>query len=317
MRRKRIDTLLKKRYLNAKYPASYAGAYAFYDNLPDNLKKRTTRYKTLKVLQHIKTYCQNRPAPRRFKRRPIVVHGIDSQWAIDLADIPKLAKENRNVRFLFMCIDIFSKFGWIVPMKTKTAAETLNAFKKVIQDSGRHPKAIQIDNGTEYKGVFKRYCDSEDIKIFQVHSEIKSSVVERWIRTIMERVWRYMQHHNTFTYVDIIPKIVENYNATRHRSTKYAPKDINEMNAMEVWMNLYGDKELKGIGKPKFKIDDKVLISVVKGEYLKGYEKKFQDKVYVVDKISNTNPYMYYLKDLSGEPLDGGFYDRELSRIYI
>ena len=83
-------------------------------------------------------------------------------------------------------------------------------------------------------------------------------------------------------------------------------------------MNLYRGKELKAVGKPKFKINDRVLISVNKlGQYLKGYEKKFKDEVYVVDRISNTNPYMYYVKDLSGEPLEGGFYDRELSRIFI
>jgi hypothetical protein len=61
-----------------------------------------------------------------------------------------------------------------------------------------------------------------------------------------------------------------------------------------------------------------VLISIYKDRFVeKGYEKKFHDKVYIIDRISNTNPYMYYLKSESGEPLEGGFYDRELSRIYI
>ena len=112
--------------------------------------------------------------------------------------------------------------------------------------------------------------------------------------------------------------MVRNYNATKHHSTKFAPKDVNELNSMEVWMNLYGRYELKAIDKPKFKIGDKVLISIYKNKFVeKGYDKKFHDQVYTVERISDTNPRMYYLKSDDGQTLGGGFYSRELSRIYI
>ena len=318
MPRQRIDVKLKRLYLNKKNAGSYSGAKTFFKNLPDKVQQRTNPKKSLKVLQHIKTYVKNRPAPRKFRRRRVVVHGIDDQWGIDLADIPKLAPYNNQMRYIFICIDVFSKYLWAVPMKTKRAVETAEVLKNIINSSGRKPTRVQVDKGTEFFGAFKKYCDQNNIHIFHVESELKCCVAERVIRTILERVWRYMQHHNTFTYVDILPDIVNNYNSLRHGSTKFAPKDVNPMNEMEVWLNLYGHTELKAVGKPRFKIGDKVLISIFKSKFVeKGYDQKFHDEVFVVDRISNSNPYMYYLKDKKGKPLGGGFYFQELSRIYV
>ena len=318
MPRQRIDTKLKRLYVNKNYAASYSGAKTFFKNLPENLLKRTNPKKTLKFLQHIKAYAQNRPAPRKFKRRRVVVHGINDQWAIDLADIPKLAPYNNNMRYIFICIDVFSKYLWAIPMRTKKASETAEVLKDIITTSGRRPGRVQVDKGKEFLGAFKRYCDENNIHIFHVESELKCCVAERVIRTLLEKVWRYMQHKNTFKYVDVLPNIVNNYNSLRHRSIKIAPKDVNSMNEMEVWLNLYGRTELKAMGRPKFQIGDKVLISIYKNKFVeKGYDKKFHDEVYQVYRISDSNPYMYYLKDLKGKILEGGFYFQELSRIYV
>lgn len=318
MPKQRIDTKLKRLYVNKNYIGSYSGAKTFFDNLSEKDKRKTNPKKTLKYLQHLKVYAQNRPAPRKFRRRRVVVHGIDDQWAIDLADIPKLAPYNTGMRYIFICIDVFSKYLWAVPMKTKQASETVKVLKSIIDSSGRKCAKIQVDKGKEFLGAFKQYCDEHNIHIFHVESELKASVAERVIRTILERIWRYMQHKKTFTYIDALPDIVKNYNSLRHRSTKFAPKDVNALNEMEVWMNLYGNTELKAIGRPRFKIGDKVLISIVKSKFVeKGYDVKYHDEVYEIYRISDTNPYMYYIKDLKGKTLKGGFYYQELSRIYV
>ena len=314
-----VDTEVKLRrmYLNKRNKASFTGAKSFYDTLPQSLKD--LKYKNvLKALQGIKAYAQNRPAPRRFKRRKVIVHGIDAQWAIDLISLPRLAPFNNSYKYIFMCIDVFSKFLWAVPMKTKTAEESLKVIKNILRKSGRQPNKLQCDRGTEFKSVFKRYCESLGISIFHVESELKACIVERVNRTILERLWRYMQHKDTFTWYKVLPDMIRNYNASKHHSTLFAPKDVNELNSMDVWMNLYGKHELKAIGKPKFNVQDTVLISIYKNKFVeKGYDKKFHDQVYTVDRISNSNPRMYYLKDSQGNPLGGGWYDRELSRIYL
>jgi len=317
-RRQRIDVKLKRLYLNKKFAGSYSGAKTFFENLDEKTQKRTNPQKSLKVLQHIKAYAQNSPALRKFRRRRVFVHGIDDQWGIDLADIPKLAPYNDGFRYIFICIDVFSKYLWAIPLKAKKSTETVHALQSIIDSSGRKPGRINCDKGTEFKGAFKRYCDGQGIHIFHIESELKSCVAERVIRTLLEKTWRFMQHRNTFRYVDALPDIVKNYNSLTHRSTKFAPKDVNEFNAMEVWMNMYGKATFEAKGKPKYNVGDMVLISIYKNKHFeKGYDVKFHDEVFQIERISNSYPYMYYLKDLKGKPLEGGFYAQELSRIYV
>lgn len=203
-------------------------------------------------------------------------------------------------------------------MKRKTAVESLKVFKNILRTSGRKPQKIQVDKGNEFKGSFKTYCTSIGIPIFHVESELKACIVERVNRTILERVWRYMQHKNTYTWYKVLPDMIRNYNATKHHSTKFAPNQVNELNSMDVWMNLYGKYEPKAVNKPKFKIGDKVHISVYKNKFVeKGYDVTFHPEVFTIVRISDSNPRMYYIRDDKGETLQGGFYREELSKIYI
>ena len=310
------DVKLQRMYLNKRHRGSFTGATTFYDSLPESLKR--LKYPTiLKALEGIKAYAQNRPAPRRFPRRKVVVPTIDSQWQVDLVCLPRLASFNNSYKYIFMCIDVLSKYLWAVPMKTKTAQESLKALKLILRQSGRKPKKIQCDEGTEFKSVFQSYCESNGISIFHVYSELKACIIERTNATILQRLWRFMQHKNIFTWYKVLPDIVRNYNATKHHSTKYRPKDITEENAMDVWMNLYGKYNPEATTKPKFNLNDTVYVSILKNKMEKGYERKFKDKVYYVDRITNTNPRMYHLRDDQGRPLPGAFYPKELSRIRL
>lgn len=200
-------------------------------------------------------------------------------------------------------------------MKNKTSATTWKAFQSILKKSGRICKRLQVDEGVEFKGVFLKECKNVGINVFHVYSDLKSCVVERFNRTLMERVSKYMQHTKKNKFIHVLPDIVRNYNLTRHSSTKIAPASVNKSNEMEVWEALYGGKQLKAIRKPKFRIGETVLISTYKNNFEKGYFKKFQSERFIIDKIANSNPRMYYLKDESGEPVYGGFYEPELSRI--
>ena len=46
-------------------------------------------------------------ARRKFKRRKVITHGVDSIWAADLLDLQRYAKTNKNYKYLLMVIDTF------------------------------------------------------------------------------------------------------------------------------------------------------------------------------------------------------------------
>ena len=59
-----------------------------------------------------------------------------------------MSKFNKGTRFLLCMIDVFSKYGWVVPLKEKKGITIVNAFQKVLNDSKRKPNKILVDKGS-------------------------------------------------------------------------------------------------------------------------------------------------------------------------
>ena len=94
--------------------------------------------------------------------------------------------------------------------------------------------------------------------MYSTENEEKSSVVERWNRTIKSKMWKQFTVQGNTMYLDMLPKLVNQYNNTKHSSIKMTPIDAsNKKNEGTVYFNLYGDMETSK-QKPKFKIGDKV-----------------------------------------------------------
>ena len=244
---KDINTI-KKQYLNPKIRGSYSGASAFFKSKKPKYKYEDVKY----ALEHVPVYVQNRPLVKKFKRRRVVVHGIDEHWGIDLIEIGKYSRVNNNYKYLLSIIDVFSKYAWISALKDKNSTTAWKAFLQVLKKSGRKPKKVQADAGLEFKGTFKKEAKKLDIEIFHVYSELKCCVIERFNRTIMEKVSRYIQHKNSNKFIHVLPEILRNYNNNVHRSIRMKPVDVSKENEMDVWMTLYGGEKLKSTSRPKF-----------------------------------------------------------------
>ncbi len=139
-------------------------------------------------------------------------------------------KYNDGYRYLLVCIDVFSKYAWIVPIKSKTVAALVEAFK-VILSSGRKPQKIMTDQGTEF---FK----NKDIELFNTFNETKASVVERVIRTFKTKMWRYFTAKKTMRYLDMLPDLVYSYNHSKHRSIRTKPALVNSENENKILHTL-------------------------------------------------------------------------------
>jgi len=72
----------------------------------------------------------------------VYVNGIDKIWAADLIEMQAFSKSNHGVRYLLTVIDVFSKYGWMLPLKDKTGKSVTDAFKKIFKKSKRKPKSF-------------------------------------------------------------------------------------------------------------------------------------------------------------------------------
>ena len=85
-----------------------------------------------------------------------------------------------------------------------------------------------MDEGKEfYNATLQRWLKKEGIQHFSTLGDAKSSVVERFNRTLKSRLYRYFTAANTTQYVDILPSLVQRYNEDVHPSIGMAPKDVN------------------------------------------------------------------------------------------
>ena len=108
----------------------------------------------------------HKPIRRNFPQRRVVVKHIDDTWCSDLVEMQKFSKWNKGYRYLLMVLDIFSKYGWIVPLKDKKGESVAEAFKQIFSE-GRKPKRLWVDKGKEYynKSV-KELLESEGIQMY-------------------------------------------------------------------------------------------------------------------------------------------------------
>ena len=247
---------------------------------------------------------------KNYPRRRIIVNHIDEIFAADLVEMQKFAKLNKRYRYLITCFDIFSKFAWVIPLKDKRGITIKNALEKIFNK--RKPKLLWTDRGTEfYNKQVQDLLNENNIKLYSTNnSEIKSSVVERFNRTFKNIMYKKFTENNNTIFYNILDELVNNYNNKYHSTIKMTPIEASKKVNENKIKNIYNFEKTKKPGK--FKIGDRVRISLEKNIFEKGYETNWSEEIFVIYDIKYSNVPYYYLKDLNNEKLQGTFYEQEL-----
>jgi len=199
---------MKREYLNPKVKGSFLGLHGFYKNT-----HKYTKSQIKEVLSTIPTYALHKPALKKYPRRVVYIPGIREQFVADLIELKRYAKVNNNTNYLLTCMDGFSKFAYVVPCKGKDTHSVINAFKKIFKSCGKLPKRLQNDRGKEFmNNEFQEFMKSLKIKHFPTGSDLKCILIERFNRTLMTRIARYMTHTRQNKYIHVLKDIVGNYN---------------------------------------------------------------------------------------------------------
>ena len=275
---------------------------------------RSKRKLGLGVENHNKILSEELHKPKRknYPRRKIIVNNINEIFAADLVEMQKFAKLNKGYRYLLTCIDIFSKFAWVIPLKNKKGITIKSALEKIFNK--RKPKFLWTDNGKEfYNKQVQDLLNENNIKLYSTNnSEIKSAVVERFNRTFKNMMYKKFTENNNTIFYNILDELVKNYNNKYHSTIKMSPiegsKKINEKKIK----NIYNFEKTKKLGK--FKIGDRVRISLEKNIFEKSYETNWTEEIFEIYDIKYSNVPYYYLKDLNNEKLQGTFYEQELQK---
>ena len=141
--------------------------------------------------------------------------------------------------------------------------------------------------------------------MYSRYNESKSVVAERFIITLKIKLYKHMTAIGKNVCYDVLDDVVNKYNNTKHSTIKMKPIDVADNNK-RVYIDEHNEKD------SRFKVGDRVRISKSKNIFAKGYTPNWSSEIFIVDKINDTVPYTYNLKDLNDEEIIGSFYDQEL-----
>ena len=250
----------------------------------------------------------HKPINRKFKKRKVYSAFKDNIWGADLADMQLISKFNKGFRFLLCVIDIFSKYAWVVPLNDKKGVSIVNTFQKGLKQSARKPNKIRVDKGGKfYNNSFKKSLQDNDIEMYSTNNAGKSVIAERFIRTLKDKICKYMTSISKNVYIDKLDAIVIEYNNIYHSTITIKPIDVKDNQYIDFGKEV-NDKD------PKFKVGDHVRISKYKNIFAKGYTPNSSEKIFITKRIKNTVPWTYAVNDLNSEEIIGTFYEKELQK---
>jgi hypothetical protein len=343
---------LSKIYLNPASPASFQGVDKLYEYVKSEGKYEIGKNKIRKWLNNQDSYSVNKHSNKKYKRGRVLVRGIDDQWEADLADVSAYTKENNGYKYLLVVIDVFSRYGWVEPMKNKKASTIVETFSKIISKK-RRPRRLRTDGATDFSsGPFQKLLNSFDPKVFHIvtHNEVQANFVERFIKTLKSKLTRYIVQSNQLKYINILPDIVSSYNNTWHSGIRSEPINVSDLNSKRLWWQMYWPKnyiskeelklkkdeikvkkeemkfnEQKKNKKKKsklfpyyFKIDDKVRIAAKKGKFQREYDSKWTGEIFKVsERFVRQGQPIYRVVDWFDEPVIGTHYQRELQKVDV
>ena len=153
----------------------------------------------------------------------------------------------------------------------------------------------------------KSWLEKNDIEVYSTHNEVKFVGAERFIRTLKNKICKYMTSVSKNVHIYKLDNIVNKYNNTCHNTVKLKPVNVKSNTYINSSKEI-NDKE------PQFEIGDIVRISKYQNIFEKGYTPNWSEEDFMIKKIQNTVPWTYVIDDLKGEEIVGTFYEKEFHK---
>lgn len=156
-----------------------------------------------------------------------------------------------------------------------------------------------------------------NINHYSTYSVKKASIVERVIRTLKQKLYKYFSLTGSYKWIDKpLKRVVDIYNKSVHRITKHKPADVNKSNESIIMDNIKSTQKIPPPKKNKYNVGDFVRISKYKEHFQKGYTPNWSTELFTIKRVNKTNPVTYCIEDQRKQIILGSFYEQELQKTY-
>ena len=140
----------------------------------------------------------HKPALKKYPTRQVFALDKDDTWGMDLADMQTWKASNDGYQYILVVIDVFTRWAAARAMKTKSAAETLENLKSIVEERKSMPKKLWIDEGKEFLNKeMNAYCKKNKITMYHTWGQGKSVIVERFNRTLKTNMCKKLTELNS------------------------------------------------------------------------------------------------------------------------
>ena len=124
-------------------------------------------------------------------------------------------------------IDIYSKYACDILLKDKKGITITNALQIILDESNRKPNKIWVDKVNEfYNRSIKPWLEKNIREMYSTHNEGRSDIAERFIRTLKNKIFKYMTSVWKSVYIDKLDDTVNKYNNAYHSTIKIKPDGV-------------------------------------------------------------------------------------------
>lgn len=308
-----MKRVLERSYYDKAYKTSYTSKSA----LIKNFKHKFPAKDIAEWSDKQKNITRFSPAVKKFRRQQVFAHKFDSIWMIDLADMQKFAKFNKNYKYFAVLTCCLSRFTYTFKLKSKKSDEVIEQLKKMFKKK-KPSLALASDAGGEF--CSRRYIEflkSEGIQDWKMRNqESKATLAEARIKLIKSRIYKYLAANDTKKWIDFLDHAVRNVNETFTKNINMSPSEaISDLkNEKLIFLRLYSNKIGLPTKREALKEGDQVRISHYKTIFRKGFLENFTDEIFSLKKVvhRDNNINLLQLEDKKGETINGLFYPREI-----
>ena len=166
---------------------------------------------------------------------------------------PDMVKVNSGYRYMFTCIDCFTKMAWVFPLKSNNCQSVMDSFKSILSSCGENPERLNSDRGSELIcKKFAKYLAEQKIHHYLSYSLRKCPIVERFNLTIQNILYKIMAQRRSLSWSSFIDQAMTIYLNRKHRTIGMSPLEAEKIeNHKNVRKNLLQYFHKRGLKKKK------------------------------------------------------------------
>ena len=287
-----------------------------------NIKRHNPNLKD----EEIENFLSKNEIHTRFKQHrkpakysPIFVYKKRELFQADVVFFTNetLVAKNDGYKYMFTCIDCFTKMAWVYPMKTNRCSTVMECFQDILQNCGKKPDRLNSDRGSELIcKSFKNFLAEQNIFHYLSYSSRKCPIVERFNLTIQNLLYKIMATKRSWKWTEFLGQAMRIYLHRKHSTIGMSPIEAEkEHNSSLVRQNLFKffQKNRKKQKKPKYKLGDTVRIWKARHKFQRGYDESFSREYFKIREIRQNLPVpRYILEDSMGNIITGAFFEDEI-----